>query len=317
MNFVHDEPEFSNLLEIVARETGIAAALVEKDYWVTHTLWGLHQLGLAVWFKGGTSLSKGFGIIQRFSEDLDLMIEQGIAVGLPEVINWGSMNKGPVASRKAFYSALEQVLHIADMQIERTDFVDPKARSAEYRGTYPGMLLDGLSPAMRPYVLLEVGHARVVPHVERPITSFIHEHLVETGMLDGYRDNHPRAVRCVHPLLTLFEKLDAMDRRYAREPMEADAFVRHYEDAAHIIRAMGDLPPLKTTPPELGNDLLRGNVIRALPDVDAPALALTPPEKRRAVERAYTKIAPMYWGTRLTLDEACEVIRGWVQRQGW
>lgn len=70
MSFVHEDPDFRELLGIVARDTGIAAALVEKDYWVTHTLWALHETGLELWFKGGTSLSKGFGLIQRFSEDL-------------------------------------------------------------------------------------------------------------------------------------------------------------------------------------------------------------------------------------------------------
>ncbi len=72
MSFVHEHADFQQLLGIVARETGIAAVLVEKDYWVTHILWGLHETGLDIWFKGGTSLSKGFGLIQRLSEDLDL-----------------------------------------------------------------------------------------------------------------------------------------------------------------------------------------------------------------------------------------------------
>lgn len=69
MTFVHDDPEMVQLLRLVGRETGIDAALIEKDYWVTHSLWALHHLGLEVWFKGGTSLSKGFGLIDRFSED--------------------------------------------------------------------------------------------------------------------------------------------------------------------------------------------------------------------------------------------------------
>lgn len=43
MNFVHDDPDFPQLLAIVSRETGIAAPLVEKDYWVTHCLWALHE----------------------------------------------------------------------------------------------------------------------------------------------------------------------------------------------------------------------------------------------------------------------------------
>ena len=83
MTFVHQDPEFAQLVQIVARSTGIAAALIEKDYWVTHTLWAIHQTGLDIWFKGGTSLSKGFGLIQRFSEDLDLMVERGTVGGLP------------------------------------------------------------------------------------------------------------------------------------------------------------------------------------------------------------------------------------------
>lgn len=61
MSFVHEDRDFQQLIGIVARDTGIAGALIEKDYWVTHTLWALHETGLDLWFKGGTSLSKGFG----------------------------------------------------------------------------------------------------------------------------------------------------------------------------------------------------------------------------------------------------------------
>lgn len=38
MSFIHDDPEFGDLLRIVAGQTRIAPGLVEKDYWVTHTL---------------------------------------------------------------------------------------------------------------------------------------------------------------------------------------------------------------------------------------------------------------------------------------
>ena len=77
---------------------------------MTHTLWALHETGLDIWFKGGTSLSKGFGLIQRFSEDLDMMILPGAVAGLPEVTNWTSTNKGPVAQRQTFYDALTGAL---------------------------------------------------------------------------------------------------------------------------------------------------------------------------------------------------------------
>lgn len=83
----HDHPEFGALLSIVSARRGVAAALVEKDYWVTHTLWALEEAGLRIRFKGGTSLSKGFGLIERFSEDLDVKIK---APGLPRVRSWTS-----------------------------------------------------------------------------------------------------------------------------------------------------------------------------------------------------------------------------------
>ena len=54
MTFLHESDDFSALVNIVAARTGIAASLVEKDYWITHLLWSLQNLGFEVWFKGGT-----------------------------------------------------------------------------------------------------------------------------------------------------------------------------------------------------------------------------------------------------------------------
>ena len=48
--------------------------LVEKDYWIMHCLYGLQQLERRFELNGDTSLSKGYGIINRFSEDIDIRI---------------------------------------------------------------------------------------------------------------------------------------------------------------------------------------------------------------------------------------------------
>jgi hypothetical protein len=317
MSFVHEDAEFGQLVRIVSRETGIAEALIEKDYWVTHALWALHRTGLDIWFKGGTSLSKGFGLIRRFSEDIDLMVRHGTVAGLPAVASWTSANKGPLASRRAFYDALTAALVVPGVRIERdTSRIDGQARSADYLGFYPGALLDRLAPAISPSIRLEIGRARVVPHVPKACGSFVHDHLERRGMLDGYEDNRPAAVRCVHPLVTLLEKLDALARRYGREPPEPDSFVRHYEDAARIVRAADTLPPMETTTAALARDMLEQKDLPALPSADEPALLLADPVRREAVEKAYRKIAPMYWGARIPLDEACETIRGWISRSG-
>jgi hypothetical protein len=74
-DYLHNHPQFADLIRIVAKERAIAPALVEKDYWIMHCLYGLQQFGFKFELKGGTSLSKGFQIINRFSEDIDIRIE--------------------------------------------------------------------------------------------------------------------------------------------------------------------------------------------------------------------------------------------------
>lgn len=314
MSFVHDTPEFAALLDQVSDHVDVAPALVEKDYWITHSLWALHETKLAIWFKGGTSLSKGFGIIERFSEDLDLMIERGGVTALPEVTNWASTNKGPTAQRRAFYDALPAALAIHGVSVELdAQRQDKYARASDYIGRYPGAHVTGMPSAMSPFVRFEVGRARVVPFALMPLTSFVHDHLARLGMSDDYVDNRPRAVRCVHPVVTLLEKLDALSRRYNRDVVEADAFVRHYEDAARIIQVLDRLPPIETTALALAEDMLAEKSIAALPSADDPSLVLDDAAKRASVERAYAKIAPMFWGPRIPIEEACATIRAWVE----
>ena len=75
MRFLHELDEARELFEIIADEIGIEEPyLVEKDYWIMHSLWGLQQQCYEFELKGGTSLSKGFKIIDRFSEGLDIHI---------------------------------------------------------------------------------------------------------------------------------------------------------------------------------------------------------------------------------------------------
>lgn len=61
-----------------AQQTGLHEAIIEKDFWVCLTLDHLFHHSpwkAAFTFKGGTSLSKCYGLIQRFSEDIDLILD--------------------------------------------------------------------------------------------------------------------------------------------------------------------------------------------------------------------------------------------------
>ena len=313
MSFVHDDPEFEDLLRIVARERGLAVPLVEKDYWVTHALWALHETGLAIFFKGGTSLSKGFGLIERFSEDLDLQIDAGSVEDLPEVTSWKSENKGPIAKRREFFTRLTDFLAVPScgVTLDETGLGD-KARGANYRVAYPGAFAQDLTEPFRPFVLLEVGRARVHPFQERPLSSFVHDRLEAEAQLEGYELNRPESVRCLHPLVTLLEKLENIARRY--ESGDPAAFIRHYEDAARIIEEEERLPPLEGSLEELVRALLEDRTIRNLPSSDDAAFALSDSQRRSDLAKAHAAIDPMFWGDRISLEDAVERIRAWLSK---
>lgn len=83
MKLLHELEESKGLFEIIADDMGIEPYLVEKDYWIMHALWGLQQQGFDFELKGGTSLSKGFKIIDRFSEDIDIKIMPNVGDKIP------------------------------------------------------------------------------------------------------------------------------------------------------------------------------------------------------------------------------------------
>src|SRR5271155_2946708 len=109
-DFLHNHPQFADLIRIVAAQRGIDPALVEKDYWIMHCLYGLQQLGLTFELKGGTSLSKGYQIINRVSEEIDIRIEP------PEErdVKTGRNQNSPaqVRIRQEFYDWLAKTIKI-------------------------------------------------------------------------------------------------------------------------------------------------------------------------------------------------------------
>jgi hypothetical protein len=65
-------------------------------------------------------------------------------------------------------------------------------------------------------------------------------------------------------------------------------------------------------PRALAADMLAGRDLAAPPNANDPSLVLNDPAKRVAVEQAYARIAPMFWGPRIPIDEACRTLREWV-----
>ena len=72
MNFHHDHEAFSELIVAASYELHIPSWIIEKDYYITLVLRKLTFRVKGMVFKGGTSLTKCYQILDRFSEDIDI-----------------------------------------------------------------------------------------------------------------------------------------------------------------------------------------------------------------------------------------------------
>ena len=311
MGFIHDDDEFGDLIQITSTDRKISTSLVEKDYWVTHVLWSLVEHGFEIWFKGGTSLSKGFDLIQRFSEDLDLKLEHP---DLPPVENWKSEGKTATSARTEFFARILGILSIPGMEtVELTELRRPHYRGIAVAARYP-ILFEDMPPDLRPFVQLEIGDARVKPFEERPITSWVHEKLIRIDQLSDYTDNRPQAIRCINPLVTLIEKFDAIARKFEHDEMDAAGFVRHYEDAAHIIEKASDLHlPDGNSVRELTREMHENKQIAAIPNPTASCFCPADDDKWGKLARASERIHSWFWGDRRSLADCCAQIAHFIE----
>ena len=155
-------------------------AVVEKDFWVTWTLgklFGDIEISRLLMFKGGTSLSKVFHLIERFSEDIDLILDWRVLTEKdPEEVRSKTKQKKlndeingkaqVYIKKKLFPKIAECIAPICDC-----NSVDEDPNSLDIR--YPAAFKDGY---LRPEVRLEIGPlASWVPFAEYTIRSYAAE----------------------------------------------------------------------------------------------------------------------------------------------
>jgi len=228
-DFLHARRDFDQLLALVADERGLDPMLVEKDYWIMHCLWGLQAQGFQFELKGGTSLSKGFGVIHRFSEDIDIRIEP--PAGMDVKTGRNQDKPAHVVSRRAYYDELASRILIPGVDsVERdTQFDDDKMRSAGIRLIYTprASALAGVKDG----ILLELGFDDTAPNRPVTISSWALDVARDRGV--DVLDNRAVAVSCYAPTHTFVEKLQTISTKYRRLG-EAQAFpgnfLRHYYD---------------------------------------------------------------------------------------
>lgn len=229
--YLHQHPEFSDLISIVAQARGILPTLVEKDYWIMHVLYGLKNQGFQFELKGGTSLSKGFEIIHRFSEDIDIHIHPSAELNVE--INPRKTKEQHILSRRDFYDWLAANMQIEGIvQVERDTVFDnvDTYLSGGIRLYYDSHTetIEGLKSG----VLLEAGFDTVSPNVERTISSWALDVAIEREV-PGIINNKATAIACYHPGYTFVEKLQTIATKFRKEKEGAAKqvnYMRQYYD---------------------------------------------------------------------------------------
>jgi hypothetical protein len=296
LDFIHNDPEFKELISIVSTQKGIDITLVEKDYWIMHALYSLQQQGIEFELKGGTSLSKGYGLIHRFSEDIDIHIRTNFGLSIE-----GKEDKSQVkAARKEFYDVFAKSLSINGIiEIVRDHEFDDKDkfRSGGIRLYYESHTptLEGLKDG----ILLEAGFDTVTPNSPIDISSWIWEHLISIGVQLNYINNTATGVQCYHPGYTLVEKLQTIVRKYRNRdtPGASDDknFMRQYYDV-YCLLGNPDIQAFIGTPEYLAHKAARiKGADNQIPLKDHPALILSDSEISESFKKRYQSTSKLYY----------------------
>jgi hypothetical protein len=311
-DFLHNHRQFADLIRIVADAQGIAPALVEKDYWIMQSLYGLQQLGLTFELKGGTSLSKGYGLISRFSEDIDIRIEP--PADPPVMIGRNHDKAAHVQSRKDFYDRLAQTIVIDGItSVERdTAFDDPRQyRSAGIRLTYAS--INGSVEGLKDGVLLEVGFDDVAPNEARHVSSWAYDFAASQVKVI---DNRALGVACYHPGHTLVEKLQAISTKF-RQQQETGAFppnfMRHYYDVYSLLQDP-TVQAFVSTQGYLDHKAKRFPKLDNLVIAENEAFVLGDPATRATLQRAYMASSALYFRGQPAFDEILAEIAKWAPK---
>src|SRR5258708_9486866 len=126
-----------------------------------YSVFGLKELGLAFELKGGTSLSKGFGVIHRFSEDIDIRIEP--FDGLQVDANPNHEKPQHVESRRQFFERLRDKIKISGITAVQRDatYHDEKLSKAGLRLHYETLF--GSIPRLKYGLLFDVRFVHTTP----------------------------------------------------------------------------------------------------------------------------------------------------------
>jgi len=316
LEFAHrSTEELNDIFTQTGAQRGIVPYIVEKDFWVCWLLrliFGDAELGKHLVFKGGTSLSKVFGIIQRFSEDIDLSVD-------PEWLGFKDAARPDAAPNRTQFNRRTKELEDACNHVVRDQFmpvmnsyigtnlprqagsamtfeVDKSTNSPVLLFAYPRV---GPIGNLRPQVKLEFGSL----YDQRPTGSHTITSLTAAAFPALFSEPSCQVI-ALEAERTFWEKATLLHGEYhrAKEQPFPQGMSRHYYDLAALSQhpvgrqAVADLD-LLTKVRTFKQTYFRSKWASYETAVPGSLRLVPLVQRRREVERDYTAMADMFMTT--------------------
>jgi hypothetical protein len=234
-----DSATKNTILSQVSRQTNQPIVAIEKDWWVVQILRLIFEMKCAesLVFKGGTSLSKAWGLIQRFSEDIDLALDRKFLGFDGELSNQQIKKLRKISSEyiiSEFLPELESKLKAegfegVEILVKATNDSDQDPRIIEVY--YPS--IEANTAYIKPKVVIEIGCRSLrEPFTIQNFRSLIGENFAEMPFVD-----ETLSIPTVKPERTFLEKVFLLHEEFQKpqDKIRVDRLSRHLYDLERLM----------------------------------------------------------------------------------
>lgn len=222
MKYLHEHEDFKYFIIEAAKQVNLSEFIVEKDYWVTYLLKNLVKSEFAneFVFKGGTCLSKAYNLIERFSEDIDLLMLET------------DKTQSKTQKEKRLVALREYINSLDDLSYTTGN---RSALYAAFRFSFP-TISTNITDSVGKEILLEPGYrGGTAPEIQKKIITSYIEKLVD-DKLEGY-DTKPFEINVLSAERIFVEKVFAIKEIYDKDGGETlQKKTRHYYDIYKLLQ---------------------------------------------------------------------------------
>ena len=219
---------FEQAVQFTADQMKIPAIYVEKDYWVTYTLYTIFndEIGKDTVFKGGTALSKCYNLIERFSEDIDLVVLR----------REGESNNRLTTKIRTISDVVNAVLPEVTIDgLTQKMGMNRKTAHTYHKG------FNGDYGQVRDAIVVEatwLGYFE--PYTTKSVVSFVGQMMMDNNQMNIAEENGllPFELLALEPVRTICEKIMSLVRfSYGENPIEdLRNKIRHTYDLHQLLK---------------------------------------------------------------------------------